>query len=127
MPPKLTFDALPETVDHTPRVHPASPSDFLPPSFTSSFAQYRDRAQQHGPLHTQSNATAAAAASFASPFGAASSIGASSGASLGGGLTTAPGEGRAFDRCELPARFGRLPFSETEMEAVETGGASLVA
>ncbi|CAN6639875.1 alpha-ketoglutarate dehydrogenase subunit 4, mitochondrial [Trichomonascus vanleenenianus] len=36
-------------VDHTPRVHPASPYKELPPSFTS-FAAYRKNAQTHGPL-----------------------------------------------------------------------------
>lgn len=35
-------------VDHTPHAHPASPTHELP----SSFASYRQKAQQHGPLNT---------------------------------------------------------------------------
>jgi small subunit ribosomal protein YMR-31 len=32
-----------------------------------------------------------------------------------------------FDRDELPARFRRAPLSMAEIEAVETGGATLFA
>ncbi|KAJ5585228.1 uncharacterized protein N7459_005028 [Penicillium hispanicum] len=97
--------SVPQSVDHTPRVHPASPVSALP----DSFAAYRAKAQQHGPLGR---------ASFNS------GIGGQSGASLG---PIAPQTGQFFDRAELPSRFGRLPWSEAEMEAIETGGASMFA
>ncbi|OTA29506.1 hypothetical protein BTJ68_09351 [Hortaea werneckii EXF-2000] len=38
--------SIPKQVDHTPAPHPASPTHELP----ESFASYRTRAQQHGPL-----------------------------------------------------------------------------
>jgi small subunit ribosomal protein YMR-31 len=94
-------------VDHTPRVHPASPTGTLP----DSFAAYRAKAQQHGPLGR---------ASFTTGGG----IGSQSGASLG---PVRPTEGEFFDRAELPPRFGRLSWSEAEIEAVESGGASMYA
>jgi small subunit ribosomal protein YMR-31 len=94
----------PESVDHTPRVHPASPIGALP----DSFAAYRAKAQQHGPLGRSSS----------------SGIGGSSGHALG---PIRPQNGQFFDRTELPARFGRLTFTEAEMEAIETGGASMYA
>ncbi|OQE25167.1 hypothetical protein PENSTE_c006G07677 [Penicillium steckii] len=97
--------SVPKSVDHTPRVHPASPAGALP----DSFAAYRAKAQQHGPLGR---------ASFNS------GIGGQSGHSLG---PIRPQNGEFFDRTELPARFGRLSFSEAEMEAIETGGASMYA
>lgn len=91
-------------MDHTPRAHPASPSGILP----DSFAAYRSKAQQHGPLGR---------AAFAS-----GAIGGSPGASLG---PVEPKQGEYFDRNELPERFHRLPWTEAEIEAIETGGASL--
>jgi len=93
-----------ESVDHTPRPHPVSPTGVLP----ASFAAYRSKAQQHGPLGRSS---------FAKGF-----IGGSPGAALG---PVAPKQGEFFDRDELPSRFHRLPYSDTEIEAIETGGASL--
>ena len=101
---KLTL--LPESVDHSPRVHPASPTGALP----DSFATYRAKAQQHGPLGR---------ASFTS-----GGIGGMSGAALG---PVRPAAGEFFDRAELPARFGRLSWSEAEIEAIESGGASMFA
>ncbi|RHZ68822.1 hypothetical protein CDV55_100700 [Aspergillus turcosus] len=98
--------SVPQSVDHTPRPHPASPSGALP----DSFAAYRSKAQQHGPLGR---------ASFSQ-----GSIGRSAGASLG---PVQPEQGQFFDRAELPARFHRLPWTEAEIEAIETGGASLYA
>lgn len=89
-------------MDHTPRVHPASPETSLP----DSFATYRAKAQQHGPL------------------GRAQFSGGKAGASLG---PVRPQNGEFFDRAELPTRFGRLPWSEAEIEAIETGGASMYA
>jgi small subunit ribosomal protein YMR-31 len=94
-------------VDHTPKAHPASPSTSLP----DSFATYRAKAQQHGPLNAPRSTLAYAA------------IGASSGADLGP-VTPKPGE--FFDRDDLPQRFHRLPWSQTEIDAVETAGASLL-
>ncbi|KAL1981524.1 hypothetical protein VTN96DRAFT_2505 [Rasamsonia emersonii] len=99
---------VPESVDHTPRVHPASPSPTLP----ETFAAYRSKAQQHGPLNSPGRLSSLS-------YGA---IGASSGASLG---PVEPKPGEYFDRDELPARFHRLPWTEAEIEAIETGGASL--
>ncbi|KAJ5894346.1 hypothetical protein N7495_006037 [Penicillium taxi] len=96
---------VPQSVDHTPRVHPASPASNLP----DSFATYRAKAQQHGPL-TRHMFTGG--------------IGGHSGASLG---PVRPKAGEFFDRSELPARYGRLPWSEAEIEAIETGGASMFA
>ncbi|KAL4930631.1 alpha-ketoglutarate dehydrogenase subunit KGD4 [Aspergillus undulatus] len=96
--------SVPQSVDHTPRAHPASPTGVLP----DSFAAYRAKAQQHGPLGR---------ASFTQ-----GSVGRTPGASLG---PVQPKEGQFFDRAELPARFHRLPYSAAEIEAIETGGASL--
>ncbi|KAL1957279.1 hypothetical protein VTO42DRAFT_6185 [Malbranchea cinnamomea] len=100
---------VPEVVDHTPRPHPASPTQTLPDSFIA----YRNRAQQHGPLAV--SARSAAHGGF---------IGGRSGASLG---PVEPKKGEYFDRNELPERFRRMPWTQAEIEAVETGGASLFA
>ncbi|KAJ9197019.1 hypothetical protein DTO166G4_2616 [Paecilomyces variotii] len=96
--------SVPTSVDHTPRAHPASPSGSLPDSFVT----YRAKAQQHGPL-----GAAAVGAGW---------IGRRPGAALG---PVEPKAGEFFDRDELPQRFHRLPWTETEIEAIETGGASL--
>jgi small subunit ribosomal protein YMR-31 len=98
----------PASVDHTPHAHPASPSQSLP----DSFASYRAKAQQHGPLNTPGRASSQS-------YGA---IGGAPGVTLG---PVEPRKGEFFDRQELPSRFHRLPWSEFEIEAVETGGASL--
>jgi len=109
--------SIPSSVDHSPHAHPMSPTHKLPegfgsPSTAGSFSSYRQQAQQHGPLarsiHTET---------------ADSSVGAQSGYSLG---SVAPAKGEFFDRNELPARFRRIPYSEMEIEAIETGGATLV-
>jgi len=103
----------PSSVDHTPHAHPASPSHELPKDFTEppkassvSFSSYRQQAQQHGPLGNS-----------------ARSSGGPSGHSLG---PVAPPKGEYFDRNELPARFRRTPIGLTEIDAIETGGATLV-
>ncbi len=96
-------------MDTAPEVHPASPSDSLPDSFVA----YRSKAQQHGPLMHR--------ASLSSAGGA---IGGHPGRSLG---PVEPAKGQYFDRNELPQRFWRLPWTPAEIEAVETGGASLFA
>jgi small subunit ribosomal protein YMR-31 len=51
-------------------------------------------------------------------------IGSSAGSSLG---PIEAGNGSFFDRSELPRRFQRLSWTQAEIEAVESGGASLFA
>ncbi|RKF77720.1 hypothetical protein GcM3_069003 [Golovinomyces cichoracearum] len=103
------------SIDHQPKVHPASPTHTLPPDFTStnkpsSFSSYRQQAQQHGPLgRAKSNSDG--------------SIGSIPGSSFG---PVMPSKGEFFDRSELPARFQRSPIELTEIDAIETGGATLV-
>lgn len=101
-----------ESVDHTPHVHPAAPSSSLP----DSFANYRSKAQQHGPLGGQ-----VAPASSASS-GAYGAIGGRTGHELG---SVEARKGEFFDRSELPARFRRTPWTEEEIEAITSGGASM--
>jgi len=117
----------PKTIDHTPTAHPASPSHNLP----DSFANYRSNAQQHGPLGSQgsahsskpspsaSSSAPASVPSFSHAYGA---IGGHSGHSLG---KIDPPEGMYFDRSELPQRFRRTSWSQAEIDAIETGGASM--
>jgi len=99
------------TEDHAVRhAHPASPTHELPKDFSSppkstSFSSYRQQAQQHGPLGNFSRSSGP------------------SGHSLG---SVAPAKGEYFDRNELPARFRRTPIDLTEIDAIETGGATLV-
>lgn len=108
---------VPTSIDHSPQPHPASPSSSLPSSFTdgsqasshSSFSSYRDHAQQFGPLRKTIKATDAG-------------IGSHPGAALG---PIEPPKDVFFDRNELPARFRRSPLSITEIEAIETGGATI--
>jgi len=112
-------------VDHTPHAHPASPSHELP----ESFASYRGRAQSHGPLggqQQQSNSSSrrgapsgSAAAQTAEPYGA---IGGRSGQQLG---SIQPAQGEVWDRNELPKRFHRSTWSSEEIDAIESGGASM--
>ncbi|TVY50042.1 hypothetical protein LOCC1_G000137 [Lachnellula occidentalis] len=103
--------SIPSSVDHTPHAHPASPSHELPADFSKnsspSFSSYRQKAQQHGPLGRSGEG----------------SIGSQSGHSLG---SVAPAKGEFFDRSELPARFRRTPIDMSEIDAIETGGATLV-
>ncbi|KAK4891809.1 hypothetical protein LTR27_009661 [Elasticomyces elasticus] len=121
-----------EEIDHSPHAHPASPSHELP----ESFASYRGRAQQHGPLGGQQQQQSqqqdtssfrqgappgSAAAQTAQPYGA---IGGHSGRQLG---AVEPKQGEFWDRNELPRRFHRTRWTEAEMEALESGGASVVA
>lgn len=48
-----------------------------------------------------------------------------SGASLG---PVEAGGGLAFDKSELPAKFyHRIPWTQAEIEAIESGGATLVS
>jgi len=103
---------IPKSIDHTPRVHPASPSSTLPDSFKSanSFSSYRQKSQQHGPLGRTA-------------FSTESGIGGMSGHALG---PVEPVEGEFFDRNQLPARFHRTLYTPEEIDAIETGGATLV-
>jgi len=114
----------PRSVDHTPHAHPASPTHSLP----DSFAQYRSKAQQHGPLGG-GNGNGGRAPISSSPFAAATSgpmtygaVGGAAGRSLG---PVQPKDGEYFDRNELPKRFWRTQWSEEEIEAVSSGGASM--
>ncbi|KAI1438979.1 hypothetical protein GGR50DRAFT_215864 [Xylaria sp. CBS 124048] len=98
---------IPSNIDHTPQPHPASPTGTLPASFGkgnshTTFSSYRDSAQQHGPLRK--------------------TIGSQSASRLG---PVQPPPGYYFDRNELPERFRRVPLSAAEIEAIETGGATL--
>ncbi|KAI9676781.1 MAG: hypothetical protein M1829_002876 [Trizodia sp. TS-e1964] len=99
----------PKSIDHTPHAHPASPSHSLP----DSFASYRSNVQQHGPLNRQMSSSTVGGV-----------IGGQSGGSMG--PVEAP-QGQYFDRSELPSRFGRTPLTQAEIDAVETGGASMWA
>ncbi|KAF1810274.1 hypothetical protein P152DRAFT_106597 [Eremomyces bilateralis CBS 781.70] len=101
--------ATPATIDHTPHPHPESPTSSLPSTW-NSFASYRQKAQQHGPLNA--------------PPPPARHIGAHPGKDLG---PVAPARGELFDRSELPRRFQRMKWSAAEIEAIESGGASLFA
>ncbi|CAI6338369.1 unnamed protein product [Periconia digitata] len=96
----------PSQIDHSPKVHPASPNQALP----ESFASYRQKAQQHGPLNQSKFATG--------------QIGGVPGSSLG---PIEAGKGNYFDRSELPKRFQRLAWTQAEIDAVESGGASMFA
>ncbi|MCJ1444871.1 MAG: hypothetical protein MMC23_005374 [Stictis urceolatum] len=100
----------PAQLSHKPQPHPASPSSALP----DSFASYRKKAQQHGPLNGGSN--------FSRP-GSYGAIGGHSGSELG---KVEPPKGMSFDRSDLPERFRRLTWAEGEWEAVESGGATRV-
>ncbi|CAK7272912.1 hypothetical protein SEPCBS119000_005373 [Sporothrix epigloea] len=107
--------SVPASVDHSPRPHPASPSHTLPDDFTSghtSFSSYRDHAQQFGPLRKTIKTDGERG------------VGGTSGYELG---PVQPAKGEVFDRNDLPARFRRAPVSLAEIEAVETGGATLFA
>jgi len=95
----------PKQIDHTPKVHPASPTNSLP----NTFVQYRQQAQQHGPLNTR--------------FPTGANIGRASGASLG---PIEPQSGEYFDRSQLEPKFAKLPWTAAEIEAIESGGATTI-
>ncbi|THZ89450.1 hypothetical protein D6C84_00037 [Aureobasidium pullulans] len=101
--------SIPTKIDHTPHAHPAAPTSELP----DSFASYRQKAQQHGPLSRRSPA---------SQYGGF--VGPKAGKSLG---PVEPAAGEFFDRSDLPARFARTSWSAAEIEAIESGGASMFA
>ncbi|TKA24731.1 hypothetical protein B0A50_05719 [Salinomyces thailandicus] len=117
--------STPKKIDHSPQAHPASPSDELP----ESFASYRNRAQQHGPLggqqqQSQSSTKSAAPSSSAGAAPTYGNIGGRSASQLG---PVEPAKGQYWDRNELPKRFHRARWTEAEMEALESGGASMSA
>jgi small subunit ribosomal protein YMR-31 len=95
-------------IDHTPHPHPASPTHELP----NSFKTYRKKAQQHGPLNATPRALVGG------------HIGGASGKNLG---PIEAAKGFLFDRSELPPRFQQLPFTQAEMDMLESGGASQFA
>ncbi|KAK3686336.1 hypothetical protein LTR37_019926 [Vermiconidia calcicola] len=117
----------PKNNDHAPHAHPAAGGQQLP----ESFASYRNRATQHGPLGGQQqqqsqrqgapSAAPKPAAPVIEPYG---NIGGHSGRQLG---PVQPAKGEVWDVNELPVRFRRRPFSQAEIEAVETAGASMWA
>ena len=113
-------DVAPD-IDHSPHVHPAAPDDTLP----RSFKEYRNRAVQHGPLNGQQQSQrppkVPEVQTTQQPYG---SIGGRSAQQLG---SVEPRDGEFWDRNDLPARFRRGTWTLTEMEAVESGGASLFA
>jgi len=96
--------SAPPKLDHTPTQHPAAPS-----SLPNSFAAYRLQATEHGPLNKTLSAY---------------NIGGASGSSLG---SIEPKKGIFFDRSELGDRFQKIPFTTAEIEAVESGGATMWA
>ncbi|MCJ1334044.1 hypothetical protein MMC10_010751 [Thelotrema lepadinum] len=116
------------SLDHTPSPHPASPSQNLP----DSFAAYRQKSQQHGPLgnngssNSQSRSSSSSAPTHLSMAGqsqiAYGHIGGKTGRELG---NVAAPQGVAFDRSELPERFRRMGWTQGEIDEVESGGASL--
>lgn len=109
----LTISPPPASIDHTPKPHPESPTHSLPSGFqssSSSFSEYRDRSQQHGPLRRTHTRTAEGG------------IGGTSAAAL---PSIKPAQGFYFDRDELPARFRRPVWSAEEIEAIESGGATM--
>ena len=124
----LTETISPAAPANEPAPHPASPSNSLPDSFMS----YRSRVQQHGPLANYMNQPSSApSAQSASPSPAPSpsssshaygAIGGHSGHELG---HLEPANGEVWDRSELPARFGRMAWTDEEIEALELGGAGL--
>lgn len=88
---------------------------------------YRSRAQQHGPLgekgrSAKPSSSTASAPTPSSASQAYGSIGGHTGHQLGG---VEPSKGEVWDRSELPARFGRMTWTEDEIEGVELGGANL--
>ncbi|KAL8764594.1 MAG: hypothetical protein Q9209_007963 [Squamulea sp. 1 TL-2023] len=112
-----------------PHPHPASPTHDLP----SSFEAYRSSAQQHGPLARgrQPDSSSTPSEAFSRPssppapipssrvYGA---IGGRSGHSLG---SVEPRPDMVMDRTELPRRFWGLPWTDEEIEGVESAGANL--
>ena len=121
----------PSSIDHTPHLHPADPHASLPDSFAESFVQYRDRVENPGADGESASPTSTSSSSGPQvrepakpqenkPYGL---IGGKTGKELG---PVAASEGEYFDVSELPRRFkGRMEWTDKEMEAVMSGGASM--
>lgn len=109
--------SYPKQVDHTPQPHPASPTHELP----QSFASYRSKVQSHGPLGGQQSAPFISGSSASSSL-AYGAIGGKSGRELG---SVQPKQGEYFDVTELPKRFQRRAYTEDEMNAITSGGATM--
>lgn len=113
-----------ENVDHSPQPHAASPTHSLP----DSFASYRSRVQQHGPMGGNKDKPVAASSSSSSssssihPSLSYGPIGGTPARRLG---SIQPKDGEYFDRSDLPKRFARLQWSDEEMEAITSAGASM--
>ncbi|KAF2210157.1 hypothetical protein CERZMDRAFT_113573 [Cercospora zeae-maydis SCOH1-5] len=111
--------SIPQQIDHTPKPHPESPSHDLP----TSFANYRQQAIQHGPLKGgQQKPSAPSSGSSAAPLNPFGAIGGKSAKELGP-IKLAQGE--FADRNDLPKRFHRTPWTQAEIDAIESGGASM--
>ncbi|RMY86132.1 hypothetical protein D0861_06098 [Hortaea werneckii] len=96
-----------------------SPTHELP----ESFASYRTRAQQHGPLGgKQQGQRSAAPSGSAGATPTVGNIGGRSAQQLG---SVEPAQGQAWDRNQLPKRFHRARWTEADIEALESGGASM--
>ncbi|KAF2864107.1 hypothetical protein K470DRAFT_279908 [Piedraia hortae CBS 480.64] len=103
--------------EHPPKVHPASPIDELP----DSFAKYRQRAQQYGPLASSSSSKTSNASSRQARS-SGKSFGELTGEELG---SPEPKKGQFWDRNDLPPRFHRMTWTQADIEAIESGGATL--
>lgn len=84
---------VPSSLDHSLKAHPEATGD-LP----SSFAQYRQKAQTHGPL-ARSSSTA---------------------------TNTADDAGVFLSVSDLPKRFHYSALSDAELDNINSGGASVV-
>ncbi|KAL5606927.1 hypothetical protein BROUX41_003303 [Berkeleyomyces rouxiae] len=94
-------------IDHTPVAHPMSPNGALPAVRHNSFTTYRSHAQQHGPLHHSLRSGNSVPGSRLGPVAAPAGI--------------------FFDRSELPPAYHYTRIDPAEVDAIESGGASLVA
>lgn len=70
-------------------------------------------------MRNNSSSSSGASVAAGQAYGA---IGGRSARQLG---SVQPKEGEFWDRNELPKRFRRTAFTEAEMEAIESGGASM--
>ena len=111
----LEHNITPAAPPTEPHPHPESPTHSLP----DSFVNYRSKAQQHGPLGGHNRPQKPSPGGGVQPYGA---IGGHTGHELG---SVRPSKGEVWDRSDLPRRFGRMSWSEEEIEAIELGGANV--
>lgn len=90
-----------ETPINAPKAHPQAPT-----SLPSSFLQYRQNAQTHGPLGGKGSAT--------------------NSRTVGTGPSAAQSIGEYSSRSALPPRFRYSAPSEEEMANINAGGAEIV-